>query len=122
MNPRRVVTGMLLLLACAGCATAPTGSVPAENNELSRQVSPSRVLGQASLYISDTGEKLEIVHDTAAGIAIVKLPDGGMAMLPEEIAGAEGRYRDSHMTVWEKDGGVLFWVDGKLVFTGRGAQ
>ena len=122
MNPRRVVPGMLLLLAVAGCVTAPAGSVPAENNAPSRQVSPSRVLGQASLYISDTGEKLEIVHDTAAGIAIVKLPDGGMAMLPEEIAGAEGRYRDSRMTVWENDGGVLLWVDGKLVFTGRGAQ
>ena len=113
---------MLLLLAVAGCATAPIDRMPADNAAPVLQVSPSHVLGRAVLYVSATGEKLEVVHDTAAGIAIVKLPDGGMALLPEEIAGVEGRYRDSRMTVWESDGGVLLWIDGRLVFNGREAN
>jgi membrane-bound inhibitor of C-type lysozyme len=82
----------------------------------------TRVLGQASVYISATGEKLEVIHDPAADIAIVKLPDGTLVLLSAEIAGSEGRYRDSRMTVWEHDGGVLLWVTGKLVFSGRGAK
>lgn len=123
MSTRRVVPGMLLFLVVAGCATAPIGSMPVETSAPARQVPPStRVLGQAALYVSAAGERLEVVHDTAAGIAIVKLPDGGMALLPEEIAGAEGRYRDSRMTVWENDGGVLLWIGGKLVFKGRRAD
>lgn len=81
--------------------------------------SSSRVLGTATVYVSTAGEKVEIVHDTPAGIAIVKLPDGGIAVLPAEMAGLEGRYRDSRMTVWENEGGVLLWVEGKLVFSGR---
>lgn len=123
MSTRRVVPGMLLFLVVAGCATAPIGSMPVETSAPARQVpSSTRVLGQAALYVSAAGERLEVVHDTAAGIAIVKLPDGGMALLPEEIAGAEGRYRDSRMTVWENDGGVLLWIGGKLVFKGRRAD
>ncbi len=84
--------------------------------------SATRVLGQASVYLSATGEKLEVVHDTAADIAVLKLPDGSLALLPAEIAGSEGRYRDGSMTLWENDGGVLLWIAGKLVFSGREAK
>jgi membrane-bound inhibitor of C-type lysozyme len=114
---------MLLLLTVAGCAAAPIDRVPVENAAPALLVPPStRVLGQAALYVSATGEKLEVVHDAVAGIVIVKQPDGGLVLLPAEISGVEGRYRDSHMTLWEKDGGVLLWIDGKLVFNGRGAD
>jgi hypothetical protein len=114
---------MLLLLAVAGCATAPIDGMPVENTAPALQAPPStRVLGQAAIYVSATGEKLEVVHDAAAGIVIVKQPDGVLVLLPAEIAGEDGRYRDSHMTLWEKDGGVLLWIDGKLVFNGRGAD
>lgn len=113
----------VLLLTCAGCATAPTGSAPVQNSAPGIALpSATRVLGQAAVYISATGERMEVVHDTLTGNAIVKLPDGGMALLPAELAGSEGRYRDSRMTVWEHDGGVQLWVDGKLVFSGRGAK
>jgi membrane-bound inhibitor of C-type lysozyme len=74
------------------------------------------------LYVSARGETVEIVHDPSAGIAIVKLPDGGLTILPAEIAGSEGRYRDNRMTVWEHDGVALLWIDGELVFNGRVAK
>lgn len=112
-----------LLLICAGCATAPNGSVPIKSSAPGVPLpSTTHVLGQATVYISAAGERLEVVHDTQAGIAIVKLPNGGTAVLPAEIAGSEGRYRDNRMTVWENDGVVLLWVDGKLVFGGRVAN
>jgi membrane-bound inhibitor of C-type lysozyme len=79
-------------------------------------------MGEASAYISADGEKLEVVHDPAADIAIVKLPDGTLVLLPAEIAGSEGRYLDSRMTVWENAGGVLLWIAGELVFSGRRAK
>ncbi|HXE98236.1 MAG TPA: hypothetical protein VN642_17670 [Dongiaceae bacterium] len=86
-------------------------------------VPPStRVLGKATLYVSATGEKLEVIHDTSAGVAIVMLPDGGLTVLPAEIAGSEGRYRDNRMTVWEHDGVALLWIGGELVFNGRVAK
>jgi hypothetical protein len=103
------------LLICASCATAYPGNVPVNGSAPTVTLPPStRVLGEATV-----GERVQVVHDDSAGIAIVKLPDGGMAVLPLEIAGSEGRYRDNHMIVWEKDGGVLLWIDGKLVFNGR---
>ena len=112
-----------MLLVCAGCATAPSGGGAAESTAPAVMApSSTRVLGQATLYLSAIGERLEVIHDTATGIAIVKLPGGGMAALPEEIAGSEGRYRDSRMTLWENEGAGLLWIDGKLVFTGKVAD
>lgn len=109
-----------LLLCCAGCAAAPAVSRPI------RQAVPvpssTRVLGQATVYLSPAGEKLEVVHDANSGIVIIKLPDEQLAILPPEIVGTEGRYRDDHLTLWETDGGVLLWLDGKLVFSGRGME
>ncbi len=119
-SPLRFLLFLVLLPICAGCATAPNVGVPTEISAPGVSLPAStRVLGTATAYVSAAGERLEIVHDTPAGIAIVKLPDGGTAVLPAEIAGSEGRYRDSRMTVWENDGVVLLWVEGKLVFSGR---
>jgi hypothetical protein len=113
----------VLLLICAGCATAPTGSAAVQNTAPGISLpSATQVLGQATVYFSAAGEKLEVIHDTSAGIAIVKLPDGALTVLPAELAGSEGRYRDSRMTVWEHDGVILLWIDGKLVFSGRVAK
>ena len=113
----------ILLVICAGCATTPDGGGPVENIVPATPVPPAtRFLGQASIYLSATGESLEVIHDASAGIAIVKLPDGSAAVLPEEIAGFEGRYRNKHMTVWENGGFVLLWVDGKFVFRGKAAN
>lgn len=111
------------LLICTGCATAPNGSAPERGFEPTVPLPPStRVLGRATVYISAAGERLEVAHDTKAGIAIVMLPGGGRAVLPAEIAGSEGRYRDSRMIVWEYDGTALLWIDGELVFSGRVAK
>ncbi|MGB9080283.1 MAG: hypothetical protein WCD00_03210 [Desulfuromonadaceae bacterium] len=110
---------LALLLLWGGCATAPNVAVPVETPAPGVPLpSSSRVLGTATVYVSAAGERVEIVHDIPAGIAIVKLPDGGTAVLPAEIAGSEGRYRDSRMTVWENGGGLLLWVGGTLVFSG----
>ncbi len=126
MKPRRSLLHYMLFLVLlpvwVGCATAPNVGAPAKIPAPGVSLPAStRVLGTATVYVSATGEKLEIVHDTPAGIAIVKLPEGGTAILPAEIAGSEGRYRDSRMTVWENDGTALLWVEGKLVFSGRDA-
>jgi membrane-bound inhibitor of C-type lysozyme len=112
-----------MLLICAGCATAPNGNVPINSSAPTVTLpSSTRVLGEGTVYISATGERVQVVHDDSAGIAIVKLPDGGMAVLPLEIADSAGRYRDNHMIVWEKGGVVLLWIDGKLVFNGKEAN
>lgn len=109
---------MAALLFCGGCATAPTAGAPVQQSP--RPVpAGTRILGQATVYVAATGEKLEVVHDANTGIAIVKLPEGQIAILSAEIVGTEGRYRDDHLTLWETDGGVLLWLDGRLVFTGR---
>ena len=113
---------LVLLLPWGGCATAPDAAVPVETPAAVPLPAFSRVLGEATVYLSATGERVEVVHDNRAGIAIVKLPDGGTAVLPAEIAGLEGRYRDSRMTVWENDGALLLWVEGELVFSGRMAK
>lgn len=111
---------LVLLLLWGGCATAPDADLPAETPAPAVPLPAfSRVLGEATVYVSAGGERVEVVHDTPAGIAIVKLPDGGIAVLSAEMAGSEGRYRDSRMTVWENEGGVLLCVEGKLVFSGR---
>ena len=109
---------MAVLLLCGGCATAPGVGTPAQ--QPARPVpAGTRILGQATVYVAATGEKLEVVHDANSGIAIVKLSEDQIAILPAEIVGTEGRYRDDHLTLWETDGGVLLWLDGTLVFTGR---
>lgn len=125
MTPGQVRFAVLaaLFLAGAGCATAPIVTLPPSSSSPGVPLpSSTRVLGEATVYISAGGERVEVVHDAAAGIAIVKLPDGAAAALPEEIAGSAGRYRDKRMTVWESDGGVLLWVEGRLVFSGRVAN
>lgn len=109
-----------LLLCCAGCAAVPVVSTPVQQSV--PVPVETRVLGQATLYLSTEGEKLEVVHDANSGIVIVKLPDERLAILPPEIVGTEGRYRDDHLTLWETDGGVLLWLDGKLLFSGRGVE
>lgn len=122
MSAAMVRTALLaaLFLLCAGCATAPGGAMPVNGSAADVPLPPStRFLGQAAIYLSAAGERLEVVHDAGAGIAIVKLPDGTMTLLPAEIVGTEGRYRDSRITVWERDGGALLWIDGELVFSGR---
>jgi hypothetical protein len=111
-----------LLLICAGCVMLPDGSVPDGSAPEVPLPSTTRFLGRATAYVSAAGERLEIVHDTVAGNAVVKLPGGGIAVLPAEIAGVEGRYRDDRMTVWELDGAALLWVEGKLVFNGRATK
>lgn len=109
-----------ILLSSAACATGQNGDVPVSiSSQELKLPAATRILGQAAIYISTTGEKLEVVHDAAAAVAIVKLPDGSVAILQEEIAGSAGRYRNNSMTVWEKDGGVLLWIDGKLAFSGH---
>jgi hypothetical protein len=80
------------------------------------------VLGSATVYTSARGVTVEIVHDTRAGVAIVRLPNGETVVLPEEIAGIEGRYRNNHMTVWEMDGDVVLWIDGSVAFNGSGMR
>lgn len=105
--------GKLLLLAAmffglAGCATTPAIALP----------EATRVLGAATVYRSASGERLEIIHDSRAGIAILKLPDGTLALLPAEYVGAAGRYKDERITVWERDDGVLLWIDGNITFSG----
>lgn len=113
----------VVMLLCAGCAATSNVTSPLESSAPVLPLPPAtRVLGRATLYVSAAGEKLEIVHDSSAGVAILRLPDGGMAVLSAEIAGSDGRYRDSRMTLWENGGGVSLWIDGKLVFSGKGAN
>lgn len=109
-----------LFLVCAGCVKTLNGGVPLKSSAPSVKLpSSTRVLGQASAYISATGAKMEVVHDSSfSDVAIVMWPGGGIAVLPAEIAGMEGRYRDSRMTLWEKEGVGLLWIDGELVFSG----
>lgn len=113
----------VLALICAGCAAPPKVSVPEQNTAPGISLpSSTRVLGQAAVYVSEAGKKLEVIHDTLTGSAITKLPDGRIVLLPAEIAGSEGRYRDNRMTLWEHDGGAVLWVDGKLEFSGSGSK
>ncbi len=101
-------TFLLIILVSSGCASTPTVSLPTS----------TRLLEPATIYLSAAGEKLEVIHDHSAGVAIIKLPDGTMAVLPAEYAGSEGRYRDPRMNIWEHDRGALLWIDGKVVFSG----
>lgn len=105
---RMVILLLFIFPVSFGCASKPTVSLSTS----------TRVLEPAAIYLSATGEKLEVLHDHAAGVAIIKLPDGTMVVVPAEYAGSEGRYRDARMTIWEHNRGVLLWIDGKVVFSG----
>jgi hypothetical protein len=110
----------LLMLLMTGCAALPqpvtsnTGTTPA-------LVAPpaTRVLGQADVYVAADGARLEVVLDQRTDIAIVKQPDGGMAIIPAELAGSTERFRNEQMMLWLKDGSALLWRSGQLLFTGR---
>lgn len=108
------------LLISGGCAVVPAVSTPVQ--QAMPVPAQTRVLGQAEQYLSASGERLEVVHDGGTGVAIVKLSDEQLVILPAELAGTEGRYRDDHLTLWETDGGALLWRDGTLVFTGSAAK
>lgn len=97
-----------MLFVFPGCAAMPVVSLSAA----------TRVLGVATTYRSVTGERLEIIHDFRAGVAIIKRSDGTMAVLPAEYVGLEGHYKDTRMNLWEHDSDVLLWVDGGVVFSG----
>jgi membrane-bound inhibitor of C-type lysozyme len=97
-----------MLLVSTGCATAPKVSLPVT----------TRVLGAATIYHSAAGEKVEVIHDNRTGVAILKLPDGTVVVLPAEFVGSEERYKDNRMTLWEHDSGVQLWIDGKVAFSG----
>lgn len=111
-----------MLLACAGCATTPVIVSPENRGQSIPVPAATRFLGQATIYLSDAGESMEVVRDASVGNAIVKLPDGSLILLPEEIAGIEGRYRNKRMIVWENGGFVLLWVEGQLLFRGRAVE
>jgi membrane-bound inhibitor of C-type lysozyme len=111
------LAGVMLFLA--GCATAPSSAVPEDAARDIKLPAATHMLGEAAVYVSASGKSLEVVHDSSGGVAIVKLPGGGMAALPAEIAGSEERYRNERMTLWEKDGTALLWLSGELVFSGK---
>lgn len=115
-------SGLLMLLSCAACAST-SGQVNsgASQQPVFQAPTATRSLGQASRYISPAGERLEVVHDPRAGIAIVKLPGGGLELLNAELAGSEERYRSATMTLWENNGTVLLWQNGSLLFSGAAA-
>lgn len=120
---RKSCTGLLLAAACcAGCAplsvpAGPPGAGVAER----RLPAATRVLGQAAQYVAADGRRMEIVHDPLTSGVLVKTPEGGLVMLPEEVAGTPGRYRDRRVILWETEGGAMLWNDGRLVFSGRRA-
>jgi membrane-bound inhibitor of C-type lysozyme len=105
---RKYLLLSIILLVSSSCASAPKVSFPAT----------TRVLGIATIYQSATGERLEVIHDNRAGVAILKLPDGTVVVLPAELVGSEERYKDARMTVWEHDSGVQLWIDGNVAFSG----
>lgn len=101
---------LLIALVCVliACAATPSLTLPGT----------TRVLGVAFSYRSLDGKRLEVVHDDATRIAIVKLSDGAMAILPLENIGIERRYRDKRMMLWEHDNAVLLWINGEVAFAG----
>jgi hypothetical protein len=99
---------LFIFIISSGCASTPTASLPTS----------TRVLESATIYLSATGEKLEVIHDHRTGVAIIKLPDVTMAVLPAEFTGLEGHYGNERMRIWEHDSGVLLWIDGKVMFSG----
>lgn len=110
----------LLLLLVTGCTTLPQ-PVTGDRSATPSLVAPSttRVLGQADVYLAADGARLEVVLDPRTDIAIVKLPDGGMAIIPAELAGSMERFRNEQMMLWLKDGSALLWRSGQLLFSGR---
>jgi hypothetical protein len=82
----------------------------------------TQILGTAAVFTSDTGERLEIIPDHRAGIIIMRLPDGTTSILPLEIAGVPGRYRDDRTTVMLQDDRVVVWINGVVAFSGKEAK
>jgi hypothetical protein len=105
---RTAALAIVAFLLCHCSATTASRSLPTS----------TLVLGSAEIYVSASGDTLEIVHDPRTGIVIVKRSDGTSIILPEEISGKAGRYRDNRNTLWEHDSGVVLWVDGNVVFSG----
>lgn len=99
---------MLIVLISSGCVSIPAVSLPTS----------TRVLDSPAIYLSASGEKLEIISDNRAGAAILKLPDGTMTVLPAESAGLAGLYKNNRMTLWVRENSVLLWVDGSVAFSG----
>lgn len=116
----KLLAATLLLVqmqATIGCATIPDAT---DSDRPATVLPPATLtLGQARVYIAATGEKLEVVHDPRAGIAIVKQPNGITVILPAAIAGSEDLYRNEQITLREFDGAAALIVDGKPVFNGR---
>ena len=97
-----------IILIASGCVSTSAVSLPTS----------TRVLESATIYLSATGERLEVIRDTRAGVAIIKLPDDTITVLPAEFTGVGGHYKNDRMSIWEHDRSVLLWIDGSVVFTG----
>ncbi|MFZ4859840.1 MAG: hypothetical protein ACOYL3_26005 [Desulfuromonadaceae bacterium] len=113
---------LLIFRLAVGQAGAYAGSIFKADCHVSTSAvslpTSTRVLDSATIYLSATGERLEVIRDIRAGVAIIKLPDETMVVLPPEFAGLEGRYKDSRMSLWEHESGVLLWIDGNVAFSG----
>lgn len=117
----RTVVALILLLV-TGCATH-LQPVTGNTSTTPALAAPpaTRVLGQADVYVSADGARLEVVLDPRTDIAIVKQPDGALVIIPAELAGSTERFRNEQMMLWLKDGNALLWRSGQLLFTGRAA-
>ena len=70
------------------------------------------------MYVSISGKKFAVIHDSRTGEAIIRLFDGTIAVLPPEYVGYEGRYKNKRIDLWERDSDVLLWVDGSILYSG----
>jgi membrane-bound inhibitor of C-type lysozyme len=94
-------------LIFSGCACLP--------NTTSSD-SPQKI---TALYLSEKGETLTALFDTADRSVEVTLPDGEKIRLPVAVSGSGARYSNGHEVFWEHQGVGSYWVGGRLVFRGR---